>query len=229
MSKGIGIFEVIIALSLLLSILTIVVSSISDATRLTRNENGNQERLESIFHTVDVIKSDLGRCGMRLQEAAQAFALTVLECRRDGCVILAGMETTLLREEAAGGSGELLLGDSEYCRKGREILIYHPGLECHELHEIGDMRGGSALLAGKLAGTFPAGSVVVALKRVELRYFPKESVLKRKADAGGFQPLLENVTDFYISWQAESRAVLYRIEVGRREQIRGYIFLNNMV
>jgi hypothetical protein len=71
--------------------------------------------------------------------------------------------------------------------------------------------------------------VVLVLKEIEYRYFEKQAQLKRKVDRGHFQPLVDRVSDFFVSFFPESQSVLYRIEVNNREQIRGYIFLKNMV
>jgi len=45
--------------------MTVMIATKGATTKVT----SNQERLEAIFHSVDSIKSDLKKCGMRLQEA----------------------------------------------------------------------------------------------------------------------------------------------------------------
>jgi hypothetical protein len=67
------------------------------------------------------------------------------------------------------------------------------------------------------------------LKEVEYKHYAEQNILKRKVNKGYFQPLIEGVTDFYVKFFPESCSVLYRIEVNKKEQIRGYIFLTNMV
>jgi hypothetical protein len=59
--------------------------------------------------------------------------------------------------------------------------------------------------------------------------YDQQNTLKRKTDGGYFQPLIENVTEFYVNFFPEAYSVLYRIEVNKKEQIRGYVFLTNMV
>ena len=73
MIKGFGILEMLVALSLGLGILTVIIAHSAESARVAKKITGNQERLEAIFHTVDTIKSDLNKCGMRLQEARQFF------------------------------------------------------------------------------------------------------------------------------------------------------------
>ena len=65
--------------------------------------------------------------------------------------------------------------------------------------------------------------------KTSYRYFPDQRTLKRKADGGDFQPLLEEVSDFYVTYFPDANSVLYRIVVNKKEQIRGYIFLLNLV
>jgi hypothetical protein len=64
---------------------------------------------------------------------------------------------------------------------------------------------------------------------VEYKIYPSQSALKRKVNSGYFQPMLEKVTDFNVTYFPEAISVLYRIEIDKKEQIRGYIFLVNMV
>jgi type II secretory pathway component PulJ len=69
MIKGFGILEMLIALSLGLGVLTVIIAHSTDAARVGRKIANSQERLEAIFHTVDTIKCDLNKCGMRLQQS----------------------------------------------------------------------------------------------------------------------------------------------------------------
>ncbi|UCH94005.1 MAG: hypothetical protein JSV88_27575 [Candidatus Aminicenantes bacterium] len=76
---------------------------------------------------------------------------------------------------------------------------------------------------------FPGSSMIIVLKEVEYKYYPDQEALKRKVNKGGFLLFFEEVTDFFVKYFPESCSVLYRIELNRKEQIRGYIFLPNMV
>ena len=71
--------------------------------------------------------------------------------------------------------------------------------------------------------------MVVPLKKVEYKFYPAQRVLKRKADKWNFKPLLKEVSDFYVTYFPDANSVLYRIEVNKKEHIRGYIFLLNLV
>jgi len=51
--------------------MTVIIASTLTINKITNS----QERLEATFRTVDTIKSDLNKCGMRLQEARQLCAV----------------------------------------------------------------------------------------------------------------------------------------------------------
>jgi len=60
-------------------------------------------------------------------------------------------------------------------------------------------------------------------------YDSKRLTLKRRVDDGKYTDLMGGVSDFYVTHFPEANSVLYRIEVEKRKQMRGYIFLLNLV
>jgi type II secretory pathway pseudopilin PulG len=229
MIKGIGMLEVVIALTLSLGILTIVLSSVSESTQQTKKITANQQRLEGIFRTVDTIKSDLGKCGMRLQEAARLFAIPMFERFETGFKLNFGSASETLLANAYKGDLVLRAAANDFFQKDKMILVYNAEAGVSEFNQIAATAGGDFTLKNRLKSDYLAGSVAVVYKQVEYKYFTGQQTLKRKSDRGSFQPLLEEVTDFFVTFFPESKSVLYRIEVNRKEQIRGYIFLINMV
>ncbi len=127
------------------------------------------------------------------------------------------------------GSRFLKIAKNEFFKKDKIVLIYDPLGQVWEFNEVSDFIGGVVALKNPLQHDFPGNSPVLALKKVEYRFYPAQHVLKRKSDKGNFQPLLEEVTDFYVTFFPDANSVLYRIEVNKKEQIRGYIFLLNLV
>ena len=79
MIKGFGLLEVFVALTLSLVILSLVIASITDSSRIAKKVTDNQQVMESIFHTVDTIRSDLTKCGMRLHEVETHFNVSLFE------------------------------------------------------------------------------------------------------------------------------------------------------
>jgi len=229
MIKGFGILEMLVALSLGLGLLTVIIAHSADAARVGRKITGSQERLEAIFHTVDTIKCDLNKCGMRLQEARQFFPLAPFAAAAGGFACSYGLADEPLLEGALRGQMTLKIAANEFFKKDKALLIYNLSKQAWEMNEIADLSGGTLVLKNPLQNDFALSSTVVALKKVEYKYYPAQGVLKRKTDKGNFQPLLEEVSDFYVTFFPDANSVLYRIEVNKKEQVRGYIFLLNLV
>lgn len=229
MIKGIGMLEVVIALTLSLGILTVVLSTVSESARQTKKITSNQQRLEGIFRTVDTIKSDLGKCGMRLQEAARLFPIPPFERFETGFKLNFGSGSETLLANAYKGDLVLRTAANDFFQKDKMLLVYNAEHEVFEFNQIAATTDGDLTLKSKLKNDYLAGSTAVVYKQVEYKYFAGQQAIKRKSDRGSFQPLLEEVTDFFVTFFPESKSVLYRIEVNRKEQIRGYIFLINMV
>jgi hypothetical protein len=229
MIRGFGILEMLVALSLGLGLLTVIIAHSADSARLGKKITGGQERLEAIFHTVDTLKSDLNKCGMRLQEARQFFGIVPFAAASGGFASSYGIADEPLLEGALRGQLTLKIAANEFFKKDKPVLIYNLSRQAWEMNEIADRLGGALVLKNPLQNDFALHSTVVALKKVEYKYFPAQGVLKRKTDRGNFQPLLEEVSDFYVTFFPDANSVLYRLEVNKKEQVRGYIFLLNLV
>jgi competence protein ComGF len=229
MIKGFGILEMLVSLSLGLGILTVIIAHAVETGRVAKKITSNQERLEAIFHTVDTIKSDLNKCGMRLQEAGKYFNIPGFESSQGNFKVTYGLADEGLLENALQGQRTLKIAKNEFFKKDKMILIYNLKQQVWEFNEIGDFSSGALVLKTPLQNDFPNNSPVLVLKKVEYKFYPSQRILKRKADKGNFQPLLEEVTDFYVTFFPDANSVLYRIEVNKKEQIRGYIFLLNLV
>ena len=229
MIKGFGILEMMIALSLGLGILTVIIAHSTESGKVAKKITGNQERLEAIFHTVDTIKSDLNKCGMRLQEARRFFNISCFASAAGSFKCNYGLADELLLENAVRGQQTLKVAQNDFFKKDKVVLIYNLALEVWEFNEIKDRLGEALVLKNALQNDYVRNSQVVVMKKVEYKYYPAQRTLKRKADKGNFQPLLEEVSDFYVTFFPDANSVLYRIEVNKKEQIRGYIFLLNLV
>jgi hypothetical protein len=227
--KGFGVIEMVVALTVGLSLLAMVVSSAAESGRVTRRMGRAQDRLESIFVTVDTIKSDLGKCGQRLQEAARDFGFFPFRMVGSGFLLFYGTGSEPLTEDAAGDDSSIRIAATALFPSGRTLLLYNSDLQACQWNEAAGTRNGKLLLRDKLKSGFPAGSEVVAVRQVEYRWDNQARILRRRIDGGGFQPLLEEVSDFYVAYFADSQSVLYRIEVDKKEQVRGYLFLANLV
>ena len=229
MIKGFSLLEAVVALVLGLGILVLVVANISESARSSKKVINNQEKMESIFHTVEMIRSDLTKCGMRLQEAARVFPLHLFQNSDFSFKVTYGIGDETLIQDSHEGEDTITIIRNEFFSKGKKIMIYDPGQGVYEVNEIKALQGNCLILADELQNNYPYKSPVIALKEVEYKLYNEQNALKRKVNKGYFQPLIEQVTDFYVKFFPESCSVLYRIEINKREQVRGFIFLTNMV
>lgn len=227
--KGFSLIEVLVAMGLSVLVLIMVVTHVNHSLRVSRKVIDNQRKMEMIFHTMEMIRSDLTKCGMRLREPARIFGLSFFGSSSSSFSVTYGISSETLLENSSCGDQNIAINRSDFFQKGKAIVIYNPEGQAYEFNEIISRSGNQVKLKNLLMHDYPQYSPVVALKEVEYKLYPKECVLKRKVNQGYFQPLIEDVTDFYVQFYPEANSVFYRIEVSEKEQLRGYIFLAEMV
>ncbi len=229
MSNGFSLIEVLIALTLCLGILTIVIANVTETSSVSKKIMNSQEVMESIFHTANTIKSDLTNCGMRLQEADSCFELKLFECTDSSFKVLYGLSSGRLDADAFKGDSTIQVQRDDYFKRRKRVLLYNLDSRAYEMNEIKETEKDRITLLNRLEHDYFKNSVIVVLKEVAYKLYDQQNTLKRKTDSGYFQPLIENVTEFSVNFFPEAYSVLYRIEVNKKEQIRGYVFLTNMV
>lgn len=229
MIKGFSLIELLLALTLCLTVLSLVVVSMGQSVRLGKEITSRQNGLEALFYTVDRLKEDLVKCGMRFQELRSVWQVPVIENTAHSIALTYGNVSTYLRQTARAGEDWIMVRDHIGFKKNKMVVIYDPTFKSHEFYKIRNLKKGLVYLDGNLINSYPVNSVVILIRNITYRFFPKEQVLKRKVDSGYFQPLVEKVTDFHVSFFPANPAVLYRLEINKREQVQGYIFLPNMV
>ena len=229
MIKGFSLLEVIVALTIGLSILVFVISNVSESTGHTKRIVDCQGKMESIFQTVEMIRSDLTKCGIRLLEPAKFLGFPLFVNSDCSFKVIYGIETEMLTYDAKVSAAAVTINRNDFFTKGKRIVIYDPDNRNYEINEIQAVNGDQLILSKGLQDDYPKNSSVVVLKEVEYKHYAEQNTLKRKVNKGYFQPIIEEVTDFYVKFFPESCSVFYRIEVDKKEQIRGYIYMTNMV
>lgn len=228
MIKGFSILEIILVFSIVMFVLTFVIANVSGSIKHSQKIISNQQKLEALFNTADMIRSDLTKCGMRLQEASKYFHFPLFEYNDTGFKVTYGIEDEFLLQDSRVGESIITVNRNEYFQAKKRIIIYDPVKEIYEVNEIKSLNTNQLTLLNTLQNNYCRNSIAVVLKEVEYKLYPQQYTLKRKVNKGFFQPLIEDVTDFNVQFYPESRSVLYRIEINKKEQIRGYIFLTNM-
>ncbi len=229
MMKGFTVVEILVALALVGVVLAMVISNTISAGRCTERIVRGQRHLEGIFHAVDAMRSDLVKCGMRVRQASIRFGFPMFINDPHSFKVLYGLWEEGFLEEGWEGDRFVTVNCSDFFQRRKKILLYDTESGCWEFNEIEVPEKERIILKEPLRNHYSVHAMAVALKEVEYKIYAKQQVLKRKVNRGYFQPVLEGVTDFYIQFYPESRSLLYRIEIGKKEQIRGYIFLINMM
>jgi len=228
MSNGFSLVEVLVVITISFTVFGMVVSNITEGIALSGKVTSRQQLLESLFFTVDTIKNDLTKCGMRLQEASSLFDLNLFSHTQSGFKVIYGLAADELEENCYKGDREIEVTGSDFVKKGRKLLIYDAVSQRHEFTCAKNVKGNTIMLESSLKNDHMKNSIVIPLKEIEMKLFKKEKTIKRKIDRGYFQPVIDGVTDFYLSFFEDSNSVLYRLEINKKEQVRGYIFLSNL-
>jgi hypothetical protein len=185
--------------------------------------------MEAIFHTMDMIRLDLTKCGMRLGEAARFFSFPLFENSSSSFKVIYGIEKETLLEDSYEGENTITMNRNEFFSKKKKIVIYDPEKGVYEINEITAISGNQFTLLRGLQNHYAKHSIAVVLKEVEYKLYSHQNALKRKVNKGYFQPLMEEVSDFQVTFYPESLTVLYMIEINRKEQLQGYIFMTHMM
>lgn len=185
--------------------------------------------LKDLFFTVDTIKSDLTKCGMRLQEALKYFSIPLFTYTQDRFKITYGVASGIIEKDVFCDEVLIKTEKNLFFKKGEKILIYDLDAKRYEINQIKDVNGSKVFLKNGLKNNYKLGSTAIIIRDSELKFFKDQNILKRKSGNGCFKTLVKNVTDFYVSFFPEANSVLYRIEINNKEQVRGYILLTNMV
>jgi len=227
MNNGFSIIEMLVAVAVSFAVFGILISNITEGVAVSKKITSRQQVLESLFFTVDTIKNDLTKCGMRLQEASELFGIELFSNTATGFRSVYGLSTEEITRNGYAGDNRIEVSDCGFITKGGKVLIYDIVSRRYEFIRVNKVKGNILTLRSPLKSDHMKHSVVIPLKEVEMKLVKREKTIKRKIGRGYFQPVIENVTDFYISFFEESNSVLYRLEINGKEQVRGYIFLTN--
>lgn len=189
----------------------------------------SREKKEAIFHTVEMIRKDLTQCGRGLLEPAKLLGFPLFANSDYSFILIYGIENEMSTEDAKKNDTTITTNRENNFKKKERIVIYDPDIRNYEVKEILSVDDERLILGAGLLNDYPKNSLLVMLKQVEYKYFYEQNMLRRKVNQGHFQSFLEEVTDFYVKFFPESCSVLYRIEIDKKEQIRGYIYMTNMM
>lgn len=194
--------------------------------------SGIEKKKDSIkiFKNVEKIRHDLTNCAKLLFDISHFLDFPFFQNSDYSFKVIYGTGREAIKANSLKSSNTLILrndGNKSFNR-GKSVLIYNEDTELYQLNRIKSVDENRLILDENLTDDFPESSGIIVLKEVEYKYYPDQNALKRKVNNGCFLRFFEEVTDFYVKFFPESCSVLYRIELKKTEQIRGYVFLTNM-
>jgi hypothetical protein len=184
------------------------------------------EKIEKIGHTAELIRYDLLKCGKVMRETAGS-EIIFLTNSDTSLLVISGITGELIHDVNEGETTIYIKRKASF-KKGKQIFIFDRENRKFEINEIQAVAGGKLILQEELQGSYSKDSYIAVLRKVEYKYDSKKLALKRKVDNGYFKTLLKDVTEFFVRYFPEHNSVLYRIELEKKEQMRGYIFLDKV-
>ena len=146
MNNGFSLVELLVAIAVSFTMFMLVASNITEGITMNRKVTSRHQQLESLFFTVDTIKNDLTKCGMRLQEAASLFDLRLFSHTQSGFKVVYGLSADELPENCTRGDKEIEVTGTDFIQKGRKLLIYDPVSLIHEFVRVKKKAGNRILL-----------------------------------------------------------------------------------
>lgn len=124
---------------------------------------------------------------------------------------------------------EIPVWESHHFAKSKRILIYNVEQGRSEINSTIRYENGTLYMQNELSNYYACNSIIIVLQTAKYLYDSKRLTLKRRVDDGKYTDLMGGVSEFFVTHFPEANSVLYRIEVEEKKQIRGYIFLLNLV
>jgi type II secretory pathway pseudopilin PulG len=195
---GFSLMESLIALTLFLFLFLAGIEIFGSVRKTLAKLEEAQMIEENISAAIDRIRADVRNAGRGLAGPPGAEIAKSLEAAGKTLVIRSGEISTRLAADAAAGQSFLPVADGRDFPAGRVICIMDESKG--ETAMIAETGTSGLSLASPLASAYArAGTSVVLVREISLYMDAARRVLRRKADAGTGQPLLENARSFAFS------------------------------
>ncbi len=229
MTEGFSLIETLLSLALSMILMFAGINTIMGTAESCEKIGRKQDEQEEIFHVVDLLRKDLATCGMRLSLSDKLLNLNLLTTDKQEIKITYGISDSILMQEGIKGSEAIEVKDSKGIKKDKQIIIQNFFSNTAQKINVLRRDKNTLILEEPLQYNFSTGSSVILIKEISYKWFKDKKILKRKVDKGYFQPLMEGVSDFTYKYFADNQSLVYKMEINKKAQVRGYIFLNNMV
>jgi type II secretory pathway pseudopilin PulG len=209
---GLTLVELLIGLTLSLFVISSGVEFFGLAHRVFARLKTREEAGQAALAALDRMRVDLLHAGRGL--AAESAAGLVVPVRaEEGELSTTALERALsLAAAVPAGTTRLPLLSTAGIARGRRIAIMQDG--AGEVLSVARVEPDAVVLEGPLEGEYdPASASLSLLESVTYLLDPAGRVLRRRADGGGAQPLLEGTRLAAWTFDADSHLARVRIEV----------------
>jgi len=193
------------------------------------NLSENLDAVDGVFHAVDMLRADLGKCGRNMKEVEQQLGIRLFDCDENYMKCIYSLQKETIKENLNRGEKSVNIPKNDYFKEGKAVMIYNLYHKKYEFGTIKEIRGNTLILSKGLQNAYPEGSVIIAIRQIEYKRSTFSLILKRRIDNGRFLPVLHNVTVLSITRFPNSLNVFYGIEVNNGVQINGYFYLMGLV
>lgn len=216
---GASLIECLLSLAVLSFVMTAGVETFSLTGRIfTRLKEVQIDRQASLA-AMDRIKADIRRAGEEMAEAAWSD-LSPITVGDASVEILAADSVLSLTEDAAAGSEAVKVGAaaSSGISAGRRLLIRGPS--GYEVREATAVSGGAVYIGRPLTFSYPASdSSIVLIEDITYTFNAAGAIIRRKADNGTAQPLLENVKEAAFAYDASANLFTVKATSGLKGEV----------
>lgn len=213
--RGFTLVECLLALALSLLVACAALEFFTEAGKRFFALKEEEERRQDAMAALDKVRIDVVRAGRGLAVPVSLGLLEAVTEETDGLSIVLEEEPYVLASGVAAGTALIPLTRTTGLAAGREIC-FCDGVR-GEVATVATVAPGNVTIGAPLAFGYEPSASLVLLERVRLSFDAAQSVLRRKVNAGGAQPLLEGFARVELRWNKAAnlvRAVLARTPEG---------------
>ncbi len=209
---GFTLVELLVGLTLSLFVISTGVEFFGLAHRIFGRLKTREEADQAAMAALDRMRIDLLHAGRGLGAVSAAGLIVPVRAEADELVTTALERALDLAAPVQSGTTRLPLLSTAGIARGRRIALLQNGVG--EVLSVVRVEPDAVVLEGPLEGDYdPAAASASLLESVTYLLDPAERVLRRRANGGGAQPLLEATRLAVWTYDAASHIARIRIEL----------------
>ncbi len=217
-AKGFTLLECLMALALSMLVACAALEFFAETGKRFFALKEEEERRQDAMAALDRVRIDVVRAGVGLAVPLSLGLLEAVTEETDGLSLVLEEDAYTLASAVAAGTTVIPLTRTTGLTAGREICLCDGARG--EIVTVTAVEPGNIRLAAPVAFAYAPPASVLLLEKVRLSFDAAQSVLRRKVNSGGAQPLLEGFERVELRWDKAAnlvRAALARTQEGGDE------------